>query len=43
VDLNVKLQVLKHNFRKVQGCFFKNPGIYLILGIYRIIFLKKIS
>jgi hypothetical protein len=41
MDLYVKIQRLKHNFRKVQGCFCKNYGPPTIYGIYRFIFLKK--
>jgi hypothetical protein len=40
MDLNVKLQGLEHNFKKVRGCFikFQAPTIFFI---NRIIFLKK--
>jgi hypothetical protein len=36
MDLYVKLQGLKYNFRKVQGCFYKIPsaGYFLKLMNY---------
>jgi hypothetical protein len=40
MDLNVKLQELKYNFGKVQGCFCKITMIRFS-RIFRIILLKK--
>jgi hypothetical protein len=42
MDLNVKLQRLKHNFGKVQGCFFKILRFQQFLGFKGTIFLKTI-
>jgi hypothetical protein len=41
MDLNVKLQGLKYNYEKVQGCFLHNFEVPAIFGIYGIMFLKK--
>jgi hypothetical protein len=41
MDLNVKLQGLKYNFGKIQGCFCKKYDILGFSRIFGIILLKK--
>jgi hypothetical protein len=41
MDLNIKLQGLKYNYKKSSGVFLQNSEILTIFGIYGIIFLKK--
>jgi hypothetical protein len=43
MDLNVKLQRLKYNFRKVQGCFCKTGAGRGFFGFKGIMFLLKIA
>jgi hypothetical protein len=40
--LNVKLQGLKYNYEKVQGCFCKIPRFQRFLGLMELFSLRKI-
>jgi hypothetical protein len=42
MDLNVKLQGLKYNYKKVQGCFCKIPRFQRFLGFMELFSLRKI-
>jgi hypothetical protein len=42
MDLNVKLQGLKYNYEKVQGCFCKIPRFQRFLGFMELFSLRKI-
>jgi hypothetical protein len=42
MDLNVKLQWLKYNYEKVQGCFCKIPRFQWFLGFMELFSLRKI-
>jgi hypothetical protein len=42
MDLNVKLQGLKYNYEKVQGCFYKILGFQQFSGFMELFFLRKI-
>jgi hypothetical protein len=38
MDLNIKLYGLKYNFRKVQGCFYKNIAFWDFLEILELFY-----
>jgi hypothetical protein len=42
MDLNVKLQGLKYNYEKVQGCFYKILRFQRFLGFMELFSLRKI-
>jgi hypothetical protein len=41
MDLNVKLQGLKHKIAKDHGCFCKNTGLRQFSGINKLFFYRK--
>jgi hypothetical protein len=42
MDLNIKLQGLKYNYKNIQGCFCKIPRFQRFSGFMKLFFLRKI-